>query len=418
MSGQAAPHILKNVAVLLSDIKGYVAITSEMTPENMAGYTLGNYAALEKVFLQPVCRAQEVRPFAGDAVIALFEDVHGGSNKAARAVEAALGIIAEVGAGTIAQNRIGILLGDIVKASVESSFGAHMVELGNIFSAASRLEQLCDFFGTDFLMCRDTARVQDRRDNVVAIGKITPKGFRHPIHVYTLYLPGLHRCPSDVDTVLLADFIALKNDAIDYFSGNALKQIDSDFSVAEKKLRAAAALFYKMTGEADIATQRIMEYINDQPCMSRDFCAEGMLIEEKQGHRPERELSLLAEKLLAESDPELHAAFVADTGWERFFRLEWVKAGARVVTIDDPPDGVYFILRGRVSVLDGCGGVRADLSDGDVFGEMAFFCEFPKRNATVIAIDDVVVLKISNTDFMLLPPTIKAALKKIAEKRL
>ena len=82
-------------------------------------------------------------------------------------------------------------------------------------------------------MDRDIAWAQDEeREYIVSIGKITPKNFQHPIHVYSIYKPGIHYCPPDMNKVQLMEFIRLKNEGIEHFTGNAKKGDHLQFAIS------------------------------------------------------------------------------------------------------------------------------------------------------------------------------------------
>ncbi|MBF0529098.1 MAG: cyclic nucleotide-binding domain-containing protein, partial [Deltaproteobacteria bacterium] len=272
--------------------------------------------------------------------------------------------------------------------------------------------------GTSLLFDREVARSQPDKKHIVSIGKITPKGFRHPIHAFSIYDPKIQnwlRKPSEEE---LAGFIIKKNRALEYFFGNAEKYIRPNFSVAEKELLQAGEEYYKITGRHDLATQRILEYISENPFPPPYFFVEGMRIEGKQGDQKIFGLSPLARRLLEASDTELYQALVIDTTWEKFFNLEWVEPGRPLIRIGDYPDGVYSIVHGAVDILDGDGNLISTLQDGEIFGEMAFFSSDGRRTASAVAASDLAVRKISNEDFQKLPQVIQKALKNLAQKRL
>lgn len=72
-------------------------------------------------------------------------------------------------------------------------------------------------------------------------------------------------------------------------------------------------------------------------------------------------------------------------------------SGATVVREGDPGDALCIIVEGSVEVRTG-GRVVAQLTAGDFFGEISLFDGAP-RSATVVAVDDVVLLTLKSTDF-------------------
>ena len=107
-----------------------------------------------------------------------------------------------------------------------------------------------------------------------------------------------------------------------------------------------------------------------------------------------------------------------------FMRLKEfpVKAGYTVIKQGDPGDFYYIIGRGTFMVSrESAGGtsvILAELADGDVFGEEALLSE-AKRNATVVAKTDGLLMRLSKEDFeeLLKEPMLKdvdiAAAKKM-----
>ncbi len=87
-----------------------------------------------------------------------------------------------------------------------------------------------------------------------------------------------------------------------------------------------------------------------------------------------------------------------------FMRLKEfpVKAGQTVINQGDPGDFYYIISRGAFKVAresaNGTSVVLAELKDGDVFGEEALLTE-TKRNATVVAETDGLLMQLSKEDF-------------------
>ena len=72
-------------------------------------------------------------------------------------------------------------------------------------------------------------------------------------------------------------------------------------------------------------------------------------------------------------------------------------AGATVVREGDPGDSLCIIVEGSVEVHKG-GRVVAQMTAGDFFGEISLFDGEP-RSATVVAVDDVVLLTLKSSDF-------------------
>ncbi len=405
----------KKVVILLCDMVRYSQKTAEMRPNEIRDFIIEYHRNLQLIIQTDQEGLQEIEPSAGDGAIAIFErrSYESKSDMYNRAVKAAVKMANAMEDGIIPPTRIGIFAGDIIEAQL----GKRTMKFGASFAVASRLEELCEYFGTSFLMDREVAFWQTAESqHLVSIGKVTPKNFSHPIHAFSIYKPGIHNCPRSANKAELFDFIENKNRAIELFCGNTLQGIRPDFGAARDKLNEAQRLFVKMTGKKDIASERVLEYIRNMSYPSEDFKNVGMKIRAITGGTLGTSLLHLSNELLKAMDDDFYQTLVVDTDWERHFKLEWKKKGEVITRINDIPDGIYYIDNGSVNVLDNNGGLITTLVAGNVFGEMAYFTKQKKRNATVVANSDVILRRIAGESFSKLP-VIKKIFKKIAQRR-
>lgn len=269
--------IEKEVVILLSDMVGYSRRASLMVPAEIKIFMLEYHLNL-KTIVHEVCGTdQQIEPSAGDGAVAVFERKAG--QKRSRICDLALNVALEMAYAmekdVIAKTRIGLFSGNIIEAVLDGK----TMRFGAGFSVASRLEELCDYFGISILMGREVANQQiTHTDYITRIGKITPKNFAHPVHIFSVYRPGIHRCPVDIKKSTLLNFIEVKNIAVELFCGNELKGILPDFSLAKKKLLEAQAIFVDMAGQIDIPTERLLEYINNNSRPGKYFNQVGMKI--------------------------------------------------------------------------------------------------------------------------------------------
>lgn len=387
----------RDVAVLLTDMREYAIRIEHMTPEQIRDFIIDYQQSLQSLVMKGESGAQEFEPSAGDGAQAIFERRLGedGKAKCKRALSVAVNIAKAVELQQIPFTRIGIFAGKIMNAQ----FGKIPLRFGKSFAAASRLEALCAFFGTTILMDRDIAWAQDEeQDYIVSIGKVTPKNFKHPIHVYSIYKPGIHKCPPDMDEESLMEFIRLKNEGIEHFIGNVQRGILPAFPIAMEKLDQAATLFKNATGVEDLATQRILHYIRENPYPTDSFIQEGMKIDEKQGSSMGIRLLRLSQELLRAIGYEFYHALVEDTQWEQYFRLHWLKEGDVILRHGEEPKGMYYLARGKIRIEDVDGNELAQLSEGEIFGETTCFFQERRLNTRVVAMTDAVVRVISTAD--------------------
>ncbi len=90
-------------------------------------------------------------------------------------------------------------------------------------------------------------------------------------------------------------------------------------------------------------------------------------------------------------------------------------AGATVVRQGDPGDSLCVVTSGSLEVFRD-DRLVANLGPGDYFGEVSLIDGEP-RSATVVAVDDVVVLSLSSADFDALlnvPYVARAVMKNLA----
>ncbi|MFT5699126.1 MAG: class 3 adenylate cyclase [Desulforhopalus sp.] len=405
----------KKVIILLSDMVSYSQKTADMRPAEVRDFIVDYHKNLQKIINVGSEFFQDIEPSAGDGAIAIFERHKGESNTEVcdRAIKAAVNMSKAMEDGVIPQTRIGLFAGDIIEAQI----GKRTMQFGASFSVASRLEELCGYFGVSFLMDRQVAFWQkEEKEFLVSIGKITPKNFTHAIHVFSIYKPGINNCPKDVDLDQLYQFIEGKNRAVEFFCGNRLQGIQPDYPTARETLNKIQELFILMTGKKDVPSERLLEYIRNFPYPSDDFQSVGMQIRQTTTDSLGIRLLHLSNELLKAMDVDFYQTLVVDTEWERLFKLVWKKKGEVLVRIDATPDGIYYIDNGSVNAIDKNGNLITTMTAGNVFGEMAYFSNQRRRNATIIANTDVVLRRISGEDFDKLP-VIKQIFQRISSKR-
>lgn len=407
--------IEKEVVILLSDMVDYSCKTTEMRPAEIKDFMLDYHKNLKKIVHSVCGEKQRIESSAGDGAVAVFERRSGeGKNQmCGLALRVAIEMIAAMEKGTIAKTRIGLFSGHIIEAVLDGK----TMRFGASFSVASRLEELCRYFGTMVLMDREVAFWQtDYAQYLTSIGKVTPKNLSHPVHVFSVYKPGIHNIPEDVSLDALMRFIELKNRAMELFCGNILQGVYPDFPQARQKLLQAQELFLEMTEQKDLPTERILDYISNNPRPDKDFTQVGMQVTETASNSTGSHLINLSGELLKAMDDEFYNTLVVDTAWEREFKLIWKKKNEPVIQVEESPDGIYYIDDGSVSIFDKKGRLIKTLSAGSVFGEMAYFSKEKVRSATVVANSDLVLRKISGEDFRKLPVLVKI-FRHIAKKR-
>ena len=405
----------QNVAIIMSDMMQYSQRTSSMPPEALRDFIIEYHYKLVDLVDTQDNKPVDIEPSGGDGSLIIFKKRSGEEDRAicTRAVQTALSIAYAIQAGTIQPTRMGIYLGRIVEAEI----CGRLAKFGTCFAVANRLEELCGHFGTSLLMDREVARNQSKdQQYLVSIGKFSLTSILHPMNVYSIYKPGIHNIPPDVNEQQLLHFIRMKNEAMELFSGNLLKGVLPDFPVVREQLIDTQSFFVEMTGKEDLATARILEYIRETPYPAGDFNSRGMLLMEKKRDSIGERLVHLSGKLLKAMNHDIYHALIVDTAWEQFFKLEWHSKGSTIIRIGDTPDGIYYLDTGTAKTYNSDNELLSTMEEGDIFGEMAYFGSEHKRTATVIADSNVVVRKIATKDFSRLPVIIEI-FKRIAEER-
>jgi len=405
----------KEVVILLTDMVRSSVRTSTMKPEEIRDFMIGYHLQIRDIIMIHGDDPIEIEPQAGDGALVIFDrrPDEGRTEMCNRVVQAVERMARAIDAGALPATRMGIHLGDIIQAKL----GEKVLKFGSSFAVASRLEDLCSYFGTSYLMDREVALCQGAEHRfLVSVGKLTLQGLPTPLNVYTVYKPGINGCPIDIDERRLLEFISIKNRAMELFRGDGQGRILADFPSVRERLLRAQILFTEMTGRKDLATERILEYIRENPTPAGDFGNLGMKLASRRRDSLGIRIFRLSQQLLRAMDIESYHALVVDTEWERYFVLEWKKKGEIIVKINEEPDGIYYIDSGEAETFDEQGRLLATLAEGDIFGEMAYFSKIRKRNATVVAKTDLVVRRISTDDFKKLP-IIGKIFKRIARRR-
>jgi len=401
--------------ILMSDMEQYARRTSTMSPEELRDFIIGYHRVFRDIVITDDSQPVEVEPSAGDGTLVIFRKNPGENDQAIcqRALRAAIRVAYAIADSVLPPTRMGLFLGEIVEAEL----GGRLCKFSTSFAVANRLEELCGHFGTCLLMDREVARHQvEETPWLVSIGKFCLASVIHPMNAYSVYKPGLNKCPHDVDPRQLLEFIQMKNEAMDLFSGNLLLGLLPDFPAVRDRLLTAQSFFVEMTGYEDQAIARILEYIRETPFPAGDFNTQGMKLMEKKRDTIGERLPYLSKQLLMAMDYDIYHALVVNTQWERYFKMEWYKAGTTIIQVGAEPDGVYFLDYGRATTVDARGEPIATMQPGAIFGELAYFEGGQKRTATVIAETDVVVRKIAAQDFGNLP-TIMEIFRRIAASR-
>ena len=403
------------VVILMSDMEQYAQRTSTMSPEEIRDFIIGYHRTFHDIVTTPDSQPVEIEESAGDGTLIIFRKKpdEGDDAMCQRALRAAIRVAYTIADGILPPTRLGLFLGEIVEAEL----GGRLCKFSAGFAVANRLEELCGYLETCLLMDREVARRQDKEAPwLVNIGKFSLASVIHPINTFSVYKPGLNKCPKGVSHRQLKRFIAMKNEAMDLFSGNLQKGIFPHFPTVRDQLQAVQNFFVAMTGYEDQAITRILEYIREKPFPTSDFSTHGMQLMEKRRGAIGEHMPYLSRQLLMAMDYDIYHALVVDVQWEQYFKMEWYKAGMLIIQMGTEPDGIYFLDYGRVKIVDAQGTLISMMGPGAIFGELAYFGGKQKRTATIIADTDTVIRRISAQNFHKFP-VIMEIFRRIAANR-
>jgi len=405
----------REVVVLMTDMVQYSSKTAAMSPEGIKEFLIDYHGSIYNLIDREESHPLEIEPSGGDGSLVIFEKRVGEDKSAVctRALGVVLRLAEAISSGHIRPTRMGLVLGDITEAKL----GTRVVKFGSSFAVANRLEELGGYFGTYLLMDREVAKYQKGYDKyILTIGKVSLTSVLHPINMFTLCKPGIQGYSPEVDEEQLYQFVTMKNEAMELFSGNLLLHTEPDFPKVREMLLETQNFFLELTGKADIGTERILEYIRETPFPAADFDRRGMKLMEKSRDSLGERIFHLSKQLLKAMNPDFYHALVVDTKWERHFRLEWYRKGEIIIQIGSAPDGVYYLDNGVAETVGANGELLSTMEAGTIFGEMAYFGGQRKRTATVLAKTDIVLRKIP-TEALKNLPIIVAIFEKIALAR-
>ncbi len=382
----------REAVILLADMIDYGRIFGSLPPAEIRTGMLAYHTKMRELFVSG--DDLNFEPTEGDGTAAVYGCSSQQQKQSAcnDAVKTALNISRAINENTLAPTRVGLSTGRMVETVVNT----HTLRFTPAFIAARRLESLCSWFATSFLMDKEVANLQTIcPETVVSIGKITPRHYDHPIHIYSIYEPGINNVPEKVERRPLYDFICEKNRGVEFFCGNENQGIAPDFNRARRHLLNADRLFIKLAGSVDIATRRLLEYIDDNPLPGSSFLAHGMRIFESRHTSPDYQLPSLADTLLKSLDKRLFEDLQTIRNRERTYQVFWHKEGETILRKGSRANGIYFIVTGKAAVIADDSTRIGELEAGEVFGEMAYFSPDGRRTATVVAESDMVLRRMS-----------------------
>ncbi|MBU1107848.1 MAG: GAF domain-containing protein [Candidatus Riflebacteria bacterium] len=182
----------KNAAILFTDIAGFTALSSRMSPKEVVSLMNEYLSCMTEVIFD---YQGEIDKFIGDAIMARFGVLSDLAYPAKNAVEAACAMLCELdrlsadwaSRGIEGFNiRVGIATGEVLAGNIGSSRRQEFTVMGSIVNLASRLESLNKDLGTRMLVDEATFAQLPRTVKHVKRENVRIRGLDVPITVYEI----------------------------------------------------------------------------------------------------------------------------------------------------------------------------------------------------------------------------------------
>ena len=194
---QSLGGVVRPVAILFSDIRGYTSVSAKTDPHALVEQ-LNEYltAMVECVFRY----GGTLDKFIGDAVMAVWGNVQtaGVRNDAANAVRAALAMREELARLNVQwrkrglqELRVGIAInqGDVIVGNVGSARRMEFTVIGDVVNVSWRLQELTKQLGSDLLVSKSVSALVLEEFELRAHGKSAIAGYAEEVEVFSVLGP-------------------------------------------------------------------------------------------------------------------------------------------------------------------------------------------------------------------------------------
>ncbi len=180
----------KTVSILLSDIRGFTALSEQLEPEELVKFLNSYFSEMIDIIFE---HEGTLDKFMGDAVLALFGAPVTHEDDALRAVSAAIAMQAKLHELNTAWRTdgkpnikigIGISTGEVVVGNIGSERRMEYTVIGQDVNYAQRIESLTKDLRADILISESTYEKIKEQVVVEKFGPLTIKGKKEPITVY------------------------------------------------------------------------------------------------------------------------------------------------------------------------------------------------------------------------------------------
>ena len=182
-------NVQKDMSILFSDIRGFTALSEQMTPEQNFNF-INSYLSV----MGPVIRSHHgfINKYMGDAIMALFD------RSADDAVMGAIAMLRELGEYNEGRKHdgyppieigIGINTGAVRLGTVGENGRMEGTVFGDVVNVSSRIERMTKTYGVSLLISDSTYQCLEKPEkyHVRKIDNVKAKGKTEPVTIYEVF---------------------------------------------------------------------------------------------------------------------------------------------------------------------------------------------------------------------------------------
>jgi adenylate cyclase len=180
---------LRNVCILVLDIRGFTAFAEAAAPDAIVNYLNGLWSKAVEIVNR---HHGIVNKFLGDGFMAVFGAPLVMGNHCLNAINAARELVADIkratDAGEIPPTRIGIALhsGEALVGNIGSTERREYTVIGDVVNVAFRIEQLNKELNSSFLVSESVQETVGELDGVESSVSLPIRGRIAPVRIYKL----------------------------------------------------------------------------------------------------------------------------------------------------------------------------------------------------------------------------------------
>jgi adenylate cyclase len=191
-TGQAVMGKRRRITVLFSDIRGFTSISEGLSPEEVVELLREYFNTMVPIVLK---HGGTLDKYVGDAIMALFGAPLVQEDHAARAVRAALEMVAqlpvlspkwEARCGHALRIGVGINSGDAVVGVMGADHRREYSAIGDTVNLASRLEGVTKEFKTPIIASHATVTATGGQFQTRELSELQVRGRKEPVRIFSV----------------------------------------------------------------------------------------------------------------------------------------------------------------------------------------------------------------------------------------